>query len=69
MPTHGFEDIFNPNDLELNYEKAWGAVQGLAITREFLKANPNQKVKMFLYTPSVGVGNPEDWFWVIYLKR
>jgi hypothetical protein len=68
-PINGFEDIFNPNDLALNYEKAWGAVQGLVKTREFLTANPHQKVKMFLYTPSVGVGNPEDWFWVIYLKR
>ncbi len=68
-PINGFEDIFNPNDLPLNYEKAWGAVQGLVKTREFLTANPHQKAKMFLYTPSVGVGNPEDWFWVIYLKR
>ncbi len=68
-PINGFEDIFNPNDHALNYEKAWGAVQGLVKTREFLTANPHQKVKMFRYTPSVGMGNPEDWFWVIYLKR
>lgn len=69
MPKNGYEDIFNPGNIELKYEKAWGAVQGLVKTREFLTANPNQKAKMFLYTPSVGMGDPKDWYWIIYLKK
>ena len=65
----GFEDVFNPDNRELDYEMPWYSVQGLVKVREFLADNPDQKVKMFLYTPSVGEGDPKDWYWVIYLKR
>ena len=65
----GFENVFNPHDRELDYDKAWLSVQGLVKVREFLAANPDQKAKLFLYTPSVGVGDPTDWYWVIYLKK
>jgi len=66
---NGYEDVFNHDNGELDYEKAWLSVQSLEKTREFLTANPTQKAKMFLYTPSVGVGDPKDWYWVIYLKK
>lgn len=66
---NGFEIVFNPDNRELDYDKAWLSVQGLVKVREFLAANPNQKAKLFLYTPSVGVGDPKDWYWVIYLKK
>lgn len=66
---NGFEDIFNPDNRELDYDKAWQSVQGLEKVREFLAANPNQKAKIFLYTSSVGAGDPKDWYWVIYLKK
>lgn len=65
----GFENVFNPGHRELDYDKAWLSVQGLVKVREFLDANPDQKAKLFLYTPSVGVGDPTDWYWVIYLKK
>lgn len=65
----GFENVFNPDNRELDYDKPWISVQGLVKTREFLTANPNQKAKLFLYTPSVGAGDPKDWYWIIYLKK
>ncbi|SUV33194.1 hypothetical protein [Bacteroides pyogenes] len=65
----GFENVFNPDNRELDYDKPWISVQGLAKTREFLTANPTQKAKLFLYTPSVGAGDPKDWYWLIYLKK
>ena len=27
------------------------------------------KSEAVLFTHSVGAGNPEDWYWIIYLKR
>lgn len=69
FPENGFENVFNPNSVEYEYQKVWSAVQSLVKVREYLRENPNQKVKLFLYTPSVGVGNPLDWDWIIYLKR
>lgn len=68
-PVNGFEDIFNPNNMELDYREPWMAVQYYTKVREYLSANTNQKVKMFLYRPSVGIGNPKDWSWIIYLNK
>lgn len=68
-PENGFENIFNPNNETYDYSEVWMAIQHLVKVREYLKSNPNEKVKIFLYTPSVGVGNPADWDWIIYMKN
>lgn len=68
-PVNGFENVFDPQNLDLDYNGAWVTAQQLVKAREYLRANPSQKVKLFLYTPSVGEGNPEDWSWIIFLKR
>ena len=66
-PT-GFENVFNPHNQELDYDKPWLSVQGLVKVRAFLAANPGQKVKLFLYTPGVGVGDSAGWYLVIFLR-
>ena len=69
-PENGFENImaeFQQNNID--YELIWGHVQNLVKVREYLKANPEQKVKIFLYTPCVGVGNPAHWDWILFLKK
>lgn len=68
-PKNGFENVFNPNNQKYEYDKVWLSVQRLAKVREYLYANPDQKVKLFLYTPSIGVGDPLDWDWIVYLKK
>lgn len=68
-PKNGFENVFNPHNQKYEYYKVWLSVQNLVKVREYLIANPNQKVKLFLYTPSVGAGDPLDWDWIIYLKK
>lgn len=67
-PKQGFENIFNPNQTEYDYISIWASVQSLVKVREYLSSNPNATVKLFLYTPSVGIGNPEDWDWIIFIK-
>ncbi len=68
-PKNGFENIFNPSNTDLNISAAWLSIQNLKIVREYLKSNPDQKVKFFLYTPSVGVGDPAEWDYIFYLKN
>lgn len=68
-PSAGFTNVFNPDMASYDYDPVWGAVQGLVKTREYLNSNPNGSVKLFLYTPSVGIGNPADWYWVIFIKN
>ncbi|MDR1119505.1 MAG: T9SS type A sorting domain-containing protein [Dysgonamonadaceae bacterium] len=66
-PSNGFENIFNTWKENYDYNPVWGAVQGILEVRQMLETNPLQRVKLFLYTPSVGMGNPEDWKWIIFL--
>lgn len=68
-PRGGFENVFNPNEEDYDYSQIWSSVQGLVKVREYLNSNPNASVKLFLYTPSVGVGNPADWDWIIFIKN
>ncbi|MDI1256213.1 MAG: hypothetical protein PSV16_08920 [Flavobacterium sp.] len=65
----GFDNIFNPNNEEFDYLPVWSAIQGSVKVREYLNANPGAGVKLFLYTPSIGVGNPEEWDWIVILKN
>ncbi len=68
-PVNGFENAFNPSNQKYEYVDIWLSVQNLEKVREYLKANPTEKVKLFLYTPSVGEGDPSNWYWLIYLKK
>ena len=71
-PKNGFENVFNPNNQKHDYDEylqAWSGVQNLVLVREYLSSYTSQKIKLFLYTPSVGEGNPLDWYWIIFLQR
>jgi len=69
IPKNGFEDVFTLSNEAFDYQLIWNKVEHLVKVREYLSSNPEQVVKMFLYTPSVGVGNPEDWYWVVFLAQ
>jgi hypothetical protein len=66
---NGFDNVFTSYRDTLNYEIPWSGIQSLLKTREYMQANPTQKVKLFLYMPSVGVGDPADWKWIFFLKK
>jgi hypothetical protein len=68
IPSAGFENVFNPYEKTYDYNKVWSSVQALVKVRQYLRSNPDATVKLFLYTPSVGMGNPADWDWIIFLK-
>lgn len=68
-PAAGFENVFNPSSQTYSYTPVWQAVQNLTRVRAYLAANPQATVKLFLYTPSVGMGNPADWDWILFLKN
>lgn len=68
-PQAGFENVFNPGNENYDYDPIWASVQSLVRVRSFLESNPEATVKLFLYTPSVGVGNPADWDWILIVKN
>lgn len=70
-PSAGFENLDNTGYAgnNVNFYAMWGAIQNLALVRSYLNSNPTCTVKYFLYTPSVGVGNPADWDWIVFIKN
>jgi len=69
FPTTNFNHILPEPNLSNNYDQVWMAVQNLVKVRQYLYSNPNASVKLFLYTPSVGIGNPAEWDWIIFMKN
>jgi len=77
VPMPEFEMVFEyTGDIDyqyyydnVDYSAVWGAIDNLDIVKQYRAANPGAKVQLFLYTPSVGVGNPAEWDWIIFLKN
>ncbi|RYJ41261.1 hypothetical protein [Flavobacterium beibuense] len=53
----------------IDYEGIWDAVDNLSLVKQYRVINPQAKVNLFLYTPSVGIGDPADWDWIVILKN
>ena len=69
FPSTNFNHILPEPNLSNNYNQVWMAVQNLVKVRQYLISNPTGVVHLYLYTPSVGVGNPADWKWIILMKN
>ncbi len=52
-----------------DYEGLWEAIDQLEIVYTIRNENPNGTIHLFLYTPSVGVGNPADWDWYVFMQN
>lgn len=61
------EYAYYPEDM--NLATIWSAIDKLAVVKDFRQSNPEAKIQLFLYTPSVGVGDPADWDWMLFLKN
>ncbi len=68
-PSSGFENVFNPNNQVFDYNPVWWAIAYREKVILYRASNPNATIKIFLYTPSVGIGNPAEWKWIIMLKK
>ncbi len=66
-PGKGFECLYNPGIKEDNYFLAWCSIQRVIQVRDFLKSNPLRKVNYYLYTPRVGVIDPNVAKWIFFI--
>ncbi|MDR2690784.1 MAG: hypothetical protein LBB73_00530 [Dysgonamonadaceae bacterium] len=72
VPKNGFEwagvkEGWQPPSEDV--KSVWLSVMPSILAREFLAANPEEKVKVYFYQPSVGVGDPGDWKWIFILRN
>ncbi len=49
------------------YVPVWNAISSLESVYRCLTWNPKAPVYIYLYQPSVGVGNPKDWYWLVFM--
>ncbi len=62
-----FEGTDDQSDYLTKYPLVWDAVKNLKILEDY-PVNQN-KIGIFLYTPCVGIGDPEHWDWFILLFK
>ena len=76
-PRNGFEKVLNsenePGYLEFlgdsEIETAWSAIQPFIKVREYIRENPDQKAKIYFYTPTVDSVDPSVAKWIIFLCK
>ena len=56
---------FSPKNFD--YSNIWESINDLKIVSEYL--NSQKKIVFFLYTPSVGVGDPNTWDWFVIMNK
>ena len=59
-----FYELYNQ---PINYANIWNAISKLKIVSYYL--NGSKKIGLFLYTPSVGIGDPNEWDWFVILNK
>ncbi|MDR2918593.1 MAG: hypothetical protein LBV72_04410 [Tannerella sp.] len=52
-------------DTGTDYQSTWDAIKYL---QEVSWLTSSSQAYIYLYQPSVGVGDPADWYWLIFLK-
>ncbi len=62
-----FQIIFFQARPPIEYNKIWAAIDGLDKVREYMVSG--YKIGLFLYTPSVGVGDPYEWDWFVIMLK
>ncbi|KGO78895.1 hypothetical protein Q763_16015 [Flavobacterium beibuense F44-8] len=63
------EPATSPFLSDIDYEAIWSSISNLAVVKQYRESNPDAKINLFLYTPSVGVGDPAEWDWFVILKN
>ena len=67
MPTFKrlyHNEFHNDIDEDVNYNPIWKPLESLQDVSWLM---PNSPAYIYLYCPSVGFGDPKDWYWVIFL--
>lgn len=53
----------------IDYAGIWDAIKSLQVVKNYRDSNPQGKIHLFLYTPSVGLGSASVTDWYIYIKN
>jgi len=63
-----FQIIFyNLKGQAIDYAGIWNGISSLEIVSDYLQSP--KKIGLFLYTPSVGVGDPNTWDWFLIFNK
>jgi hypothetical protein len=62
-----FQIIHYDKFQSIQTSEVWQAISKLKVTEDYLQFNKH--IGLFLYTPSVGIGNPLEWDWFVFLSN
>ncbi len=65
--TNFIQEIFNENVSDSIFANIWNSVSNLTLVQQYMQAG--NKVGIFLYTPSVGIGDPADWDYFLIFRK
>lgn len=57
--------VREPNHGNIDYKQIWNSIKHLQITRQYMEKGAT--VAIYKYTPSVGIGDPKDWNYMVFL--
>lgn len=61
------EFAYYPDEIE--YSSIWHSISNLSLVNEYRASNPDGEVNLLLYTPSVGIGDPYEWSWIVIINN
>jgi hypothetical protein len=68
-PINGFNHIPIDQITQSLYYNLWGKIQNLKKVRDYIKANPNQVVTLYIYDPNLGNSDLNNSCWLVILKN
>ena len=57
--------VYSPTSID--FDKLWSALNNLEIVKQYLVFN--KKIAIYLYTPSLGIGNPYEWNRIVFMSN
>lgn len=67
--TGTFEGLPTTEFTDSEKTKIWKAIDDLKLVSAYRELNPDGKVNIYLYRRSVGIGDPAEWDWLVFLKN
>jgi len=61
------QQFYSYGNNQLDFSGIWESINDLEIVSEYLKSF--KKITFFLYTPSVGLGDPNTWDWFVIMNK
>lgn len=54
---------------EIDTDAIWKSIASIGYVDQALQTHPEVPIYLYLYQPSVGIGDPKDWYWLVFVRN